>query len=377
MIIPYSELPLLSDRPYLTKKLGNQKKAFESVLRIIYRLLVGYHNLDKGLPKSEKFVEVPLKHWILQCGASCQTTHRIKTFLLENNIVEQNNSYKVGERSKGYRLHSDFISKDIIWRQDKTRSLIKADWEYIRNCNRSSFDREKALEYFNPQYAALVYRKTHVEGKPHYDVELNKVLIMDRIENADTSFHIASSNDRMVCTLNRIPQEFRQFIKHDGKPCCEIDVKNSQPLLASTLYRDATKAERSEHSLYRSLVEGGTFYEAFCEQHDITRANAKNRFLVSTFGKGDCAFLRSLFPILAFRLTEYKTKYGYKALAVHLQRLEAKAMVPISAFYETVCLHDSVMVAHEYMFEAKQKVMEAYKTLYNVNPTIKVTFHND
>lgn len=204
---------------------------------------------------------------------------------------------------------------------------------------------------------------------------------------------------RVYTNLTNLNREFRKYLKYEGRDMVELDIRNSQPLIASILIKNYFVQNNTDIPAdvteYKNNCEAGTFYDYFMELNGVS---AENR----------TAFKQQLFAEVFFskvskRMTKLKkqfiTKYpncykaicaikggegseSYNQFAVLLQKKEASIIFDninmgllrdgIPAFN----VFDSLIVPKEYKDLVEARIMDAF-VKENLTPKINHTDYTE
>lgn len=158
--------------------------------------------------------------------------------LIDAGVVECDNSYRPGERSKSYRLGSRYreavhkltsyrVSGRIARKLSKPTRVLPADMPYLETL-RMFLTRLKPRtgveEYLDslPEETRVAYRlPLHDLGQPE--------IVLDDFGR------------RCHSPITRMKKKLRQYLTFDGEEIVEVDVKNFQPLLLCLLRLEAHK----------------------------------------------------------------------------------------------------------------------------------------
>jgi hypothetical protein len=166
-------------------------------------------------------------------------------YLIKHGVIECNNSYVPGKRSKGYRFASkyqDIIRPVRIEKYTLTKNLkevhrfnrdmfAKYDYLYKWFDNRLKIDyngaEQKLIELFNAEKGA------------NWDTamaRLNANLVnLIKFREKDFSFTVDSTSHRLHTLFTKLKKELRHFVSYDGIPLVNIDLRCSQPTLSLCL----------------------------------------------------------------------------------------------------------------------------------------------
>jgi hypothetical protein len=201
---------------------------------------------DWSTESSNGFVSINAK--LLQ-----KTIHQYKAhlnYLMEVGVVESDNQYFVGEKSKGFRLTSAYIRASITSTVIHKTSLVKA----ITALNRPAYVTVKKYSYLhkwlNPSLTidvegaiAYIERELVVNLKTMDYYEAHELfrfsfIRINDLANLRTWFTIDTSGNRLHTILTNMSSDLRQFVRYDGQRLVSVDIKNSQPYLAIKLLED-------------------------------------------------------------------------------------------------------------------------------------------
>lgn len=206
-----------------------------------------------------------------------------------------------------------------------------------------------------------------------------------------------AEKSRVYSAITNLNREFRKSIRLNGKKIVRIDIRNSQPLLASILIGNHWKKKQEELpedvKLYRSRCEQGKFYDDFMELIELPedmRSMFKQDFFRKVFfskvvEKGNV--LKDLFiqmyPSCWEAITEKKGGLyckDYGEFARMLQEAEAQIIYDfvnvrlmeqgIKAFN----IFDSIYVTLEWEVEEAKKLIEYIFDVFGLHPTLNIEY---
>jgi len=222
----------------------------EKLLYIISKITtIPFHNND--LHKSDGYVP-------LNAGYLHKIVHNYKDYLCyleENNIIESDNHFIVGEKSKWFRFKGQYnapISPLQITNKETNNLQRKAKKDNInlwhkryRFINKwynrklkiddtlafAYIDADKKRKENNP---ALRDKKL-AEGKWLYvdpkDQYNNAAVGITMLKTHEYNLTMDKTSYRVHSPLTRLNKQLRNLITYDGKSLVNIDIKNSQPYL--------------------------------------------------------------------------------------------------------------------------------------------------
>lgn len=192
-------------------------------------------------------------------------------YLITHGVIECDNSYIVGEKSKCYRFapkYHDIIQPVIITKYTLTKNLKE-----VHRFNRNMFAKYNYLyKWFNDslmidcagaeQKLVELYQKDKEVQKRNALHKLNVNLVnLIKLDKKDFYFTVDSTSKRLHTNLTKIKKELRDYITYDRVPLSNIDIQCSQPtlslcLLEPSFYNTNLKQERvSINTIYPSLTE--------------------------------------------------------------------------------------------------------------------------
>jgi len=208
-------------------------------------------------------------------------------------------------------------------------------------------------------------------------------------------------DSRVYCELTNMNRELRSCIRIDGEPIIGLDIRNSQPLIASYLfkryYTENALAIPDDVLQYQQDCEQGIFYDDFMKEIKLPnefRTEFKKDFFRQVFFSmlvDKTNPLKEMFikkyPSVWEVIIEEKGGYNfcrdYNKFAQRLQCVEALLMfdiVNIGLLKKDIKSYnnfDSLYVNNMEDYEtAKQLTMEAFNSI-GINPTINPEIYND
>ena len=333
-------------------------------------------------------------------------------FLIHNGIIESDNHYRLGEKSKGYR----FTEK---YRHRKFQQVEITDKKLLENVKMFRAEQESKIRLDQHRYIYDCLRHVNInaEGARNYieqnifrDAEYSSYNIsVDLIESKSFFFTVDSTAGRVHNNITNLSRELRPFLSYNNEKLVEIDIANSQPFLfnilinAYDIYSNSSflsryntdrymnlsyvTSKKTDVLVYRESTSSGKFYEYLMDKLNIEeeRSEFKVRFFKKIFFSKENPYYISeerkqfteLFPNVSPIISYYK-KDDYRNLAITLQKTEAEIMinkiVPRLAEKGIYCLtiHDSILTTPENSETVKKIILEEFKNHYGLIPTIKI-----
>lgn len=200
-----------------------------------YIIEVITHSMD--IRKEDGFI--PVSSVILQ-----KKIHNYKaylTYLQEQNIIECDDTFIPGSKSKGYKLTKKYAQVRGMIVQILKPTLIKDDIntpEYLDKWFTDlELDEETVIE---------VSKKT-----VGYNISTERSL--DRIRNRAYSTSIDSTGLRYHSPITNLKSEYRSALRYKNQHLCSVDIKNSQPYFSTPLFTRQFYDIKSTNSIYKIL----------------------------------------------------------------------------------------------------------------------------
>jgi hypothetical protein len=290
---PEGVLPLLKT----IEPFSHSNVKLENALLFISNLyLRSYYNVKKSENDYEnasyedfnEFMPIHSDHIITILGRDYYKN--ILNQLIEQNIIECNDSYLSNYSSKRYRISSEFFEQKPIARQIES-NRVKKKLQRIREYSEHKI---KNLPYLQHQLENLSY--IHIDKSKADDWIRNNIPetegfkakwyyhIVNTIEYGFTNHLMVSQNNRRLFTpFVILPKELRKFLylidEETGNIIdrkIEIDGTNTQPILL------CIKMEQEGHIIdsdFKELCLNGHIYDYIAENLNETRSWVKERFM--------------------------------------------------------------------------------------------------
>ena len=212
-------------------------------------------------------------------------------FLKDQEIIEWVN-YSAGRNSRLYRLtkqhegsivYRPITDNYLIRRIERCYQQIKLQnskkYPFLnRFVNMVRIDEEAAYETIERTYSENPDRE---KAEARRSFSIGEIL---KIKAGHIYIKVSSTNHRYDTNYTRLPGELVQHLTINGKPLVELDIRNSQPFFAVSLFNPAPEiqkiiggsltmyvrsqrlSEQHDIILYTSLVTTGKFYDFMMER---------------------------------------------------------------------------------------------------------------
>lgn len=166
-------------------------------------------------------------------------------YLITTGVIETNGSFIVGRKSTGYRYAPKYNSILVPYeitrftlcqniRKQRLKTVISKADDDLRRWFNSSLQIDTHAAY---DHALKVYVENKKAGdKLAEDKYIMHRLCIRKIADGDFSFRKDSTVGRLHTNFTNMPYWLRYYITYDGGRLVNVDIKNSQPYLATTLF---------------------------------------------------------------------------------------------------------------------------------------------
>lgn len=201
---------------------------------------------------------VPLNSTVLR--KRIDVYHPYLNYLVERGILQTDNQYIVGEKSKGYRFSPTYQTA-VTERTITKYTLIKKISHLQRQQNRRAEEQHHDLrQFFNSKllidhagavnFLQQTYR-ANLENKVKNAIgKYNAgILQVARLRDQNFFFHVDHTVNRLHTNLTTCNSGIRDFLTYDGQQLVSVDLRNSQPFL-STLVLSPNFYKRIPHRYF-------------------------------------------------------------------------------------------------------------------------------
>ena len=326
------------------------------------------------VPTSMKIEAARLKATSADC---CMIYRNLRELKL---ITQSRKGYVIMKHSYSYKVNCDHIEKIVLPRKTLTKpvdemlsselvlfsDISKDETAYLEVLKKITFEPafiENFLE--NAEREKGVYREVRESGDTGYSnigicilafssSYVPEIWSMDsfrdhysvtKILEGDIRLKRPDKDSRIYTNFTNLPKKFRPFLRLNGQPLFEIDIRNSQPLFASLLFRRYSEKTygviKSDVIDYQQCCEKGIFYDLFMDLNNIRAENRsmfKKDFFAKVFYSKELVKehplkqqFKSRFPTCHEAIFQLKGGHfyakEYRDFPVWMQRIEASIIV--------------------------------------------------
>jgi hypothetical protein len=185
-----------------------------------------------------------------------------RDYLISTGILETNNHYIVGKKSKGFRLTDEYLLNKLKEVQITEFTLIKS----IKKAKAKKYvpDQHKTLkEWFSPflQIDADNARKC-LDAKYHKEAKIDGIRAANKMNAGRFSiaklnrgyfhFGVDRTSGRLHTNLSHMPKYLRYYLTYGNQKLVSIDIVNSQPFISTILFNPSfwVLAEKAKPNIY-------------------------------------------------------------------------------------------------------------------------------
>lgn len=313
----------------------------------------------------------------------------VLTILAKLRIIESDNHYVVGQRSRGYRLCEPYCSaqfRKITSKQlPRISPAAKREWRHRIETNGSVQHRHllgtlRQITLDEAVYENVAQRSYKNRRKRDYYLRSVEFISIKQF-----FFSFDKRTGRVFNNVTSLPKEIRPFLRLGGSGFEELDVVNCQPFLLLDLYQP----EDPERERFAKIVSAGRFYETLDEKLPgpfgaARRAELKKAvFSQILFDKNrpsptllNKAF-QECFPSLHAAIEKMKAG-NHNQLALHLQTLEASLIIGTvvrqiaeGERFPVLTIHDSLLVLPKHSTAVADMVTDSFEHRFGCSPRLR------
>ena len=367
---------------------------FEKDFTYHYLFIVSHIRMYRFMNRKfmyEEFVPVKIKY--LRKCISHNNAHTFMRILLEAGVIETDNHFIEGRKSKGYKISEHLFDDRFYLINIKDNKLIKK----LQNLRRLSIEKVYSEGYGYEHVTKCIEelkidKHEAVKTVDNLLVEdsYKKSCYLSMIDLFDYKFATVDEKaKRLHNNLTNIAGCLRQHLSFKGKSIEGIDIKNSQPMFLYFILLEEFNVDEKEMNKYLDIVLNKGFYEHFADKLDfVLTAENRKQFKESMFSKVlfdrnrrklnkyEKAF-KEEFPSI-HHCVHLKKQLDYKQMAISLQRIESRfifeCVEKIAKEYRIplFTIHDSISTTEGNAHKIFDIVGEKFIKKYGVKPKLKL-----
>lgn len=367
-----------------------EKDVFEKNFKYHYLFILTYIRTYKF--KDRRFTNdmfVPVNMKFLRKLVSYDYANKFMSNLINYGILETDNTFEVGKKSRGYRLNSncyndryylvankDFaLEKKVKKAYDKIKTDIidrKDSYGYITYCMENlNIDKPKALEFIKNTV-------TDIDKKESYEIVTE--IFEDKFAIVD------NTSNRLHNNLTNLYTPLRQFLNYNGEEIIQCDIRNSQLVFLYVMLRKYHVPEKELKYFGEVVCEIG-FYEFFAAKlnRELTEDNRKEFksfiFKDILFGSNKLKLneietvFKKIFPFIFYVMRKLKMD-DYTQLSIQLQKAESEFIYncidKIGRDIPLLTIHDSIGTTAGNENRVKSIIEKEFLENYGVIPKIRL-----
>lgn len=186
-----------------------------------------------GYEKADGWVQVPAEYVKRKVLSDYK---KVADWLIRIGVIETDNYYDKGYKSKCYRIKPSDLRKPVLIRPSKFPIRKKAKlWHTSRRAGVKKYPKLwEFLQGLEIDYEEAVASLAETEGN---NVRSGYVAAQ-KLQKKYYSFTVDKASGRLHTNLTYMPKAIRQFVTYKGQQLVEIDISNSQPFFANVLFRE-------------------------------------------------------------------------------------------------------------------------------------------
>lgn len=338
-------------------------------------------------------------------------------FFIYNKIIFVDNTYKVGELTRRYRLREEYKSPIMLIPMTNKRYIL----EKINTLNMRKKEKKKLLskyEVFKQMKSSFVnfsnnldfeLIKKEINNIDKLHNRMFQMVMIHKIIDGDLYFQRNTTNSRLDTNLTNLNNKYKYLCLNNN--FTSIDISNSQPYFlylfltyftstyplyylyfhnAAKLkvilsdYQKVSALDFDEIEQFGMMVTSGSFYENLAGKLGVSKKEAKTIAFSILFSKNSSyikekKIFKSMFPTICDFIFWFKEEYGYKELAITLQRMESYNVldnicrIMVTDGIVPITIHDSWIVPTEQVEQALNIINDYFK----IKPKLSIDKFSD
>lgn len=242
---------------------------------------------------------------------------------IHGKLVERDGYYVKGYKSFGYRLAENVRDNPYHAVDIEDRTVIKR-----HKAKLAAATKKPVHAYLYEQLQTITVDEDGFRDRYHArDNYEDHAMTARAINEGAWHFDVDAFGNRVHTNITNITKHLRPFLRVNGTPLVELDVKNCQP----TVLAGVMIARGRDPGRFLDYVQDGTIYDVLAQITGQDRETTKVELLRTIFAKnGYRSHLKQVFEMAfaaAARFMEEAKDKDHKKLAALLQREEAKLII--------------------------------------------------
>lgn len=206
-------------------------------------------SLPYSIPANNPAIQLKNGFTPIHSGVIHNTVKDYRKYLdycINTGLLISDNTFTVGKKSRGYKIADEYNVPLVPY--EITRWSLKRNIWAQRKKYDEKIQKDALYKWFNSKIeidvrgARAHARKVFKENQDAGDKLATEKLIahyncIDRIAAGDFSFRKDTTVGRLHTNFSNMPFWIRNFITYDGGKLVNVDIKNSQPYLATALFK--------------------------------------------------------------------------------------------------------------------------------------------
>jgi hypothetical protein len=386
----YNNLTINTKLDRILGEFGFQKNVKSHFLYIIFHIRTyPFKNREYSLGDF-----IPIKLEYLRKLIDYNKAKAFLDILVSEGVLECDNHYIVGEKSKGYRIAEKYNNAKFYLEEMEDKELSKKIETKLSKITDDILKRDDGYSYITKCMDNL--KMDYVKAEKFLKSKKIPKNIKDKLKIAIDFFHkkfatIDETGFRLHNNLTNLATPLRKTLNYNGKKIVQCDLKNSQPLLfRKYLEINYPYISKNELDKYLNVVTEIGFYEFMADKigFKLTSKNRtefkkkvfsgvlfdENRKKLSIYEK----VFQEEFPIIFYCMRDMK-KEDNSVIPVGLQRLESayifKCVEILRDKYkdiELLTIHDSIATVEGKEQLVYDVMVEQFEKMYSITPKIKI-----
>jgi hypothetical protein len=258
--------------------------------------------------------------------------HNYREYLeygLKTGLIETDNQYIIGKKSKGYRIAKQFQSIDL-----QRINCSKKNGRDNNSYKVGGLTYSHLTRYLKPNLDIL-YWEAKADIKNDYFLKLDNPHLreydkngrqkdpylqytaayynVEQIASGDLRFHVDTNVRRLHSNITNLPSRLRKYLRYDGQTLVSIDLKNAQPylsiiLLTINFWEEILNNPKKWKNIFYFLNKPYLYSSIMLVKSAVSQAGTDLYRFVAEVANGTFyeSFANNLNTFLGYDITDYK-----------------------------------------------------------------------